>query len=320
MRIFALALLLASSLAFADFKPTKPVCIAPAKPGGGFDLTCRVVTNSLQKSKLIDQNMLVNFMPGGVGAIAYNHVISKIPKDANYVIAASVGSALNIAQGKFGSHDESAVRWIGSLGTDYGAMIVRADSKWANLGDMLNELKANPKAFAIGGGSSVGSQDWFKIALLVQAAGVDPKDIKYVPFEGGGEAITALLGGHIDLVSGDMSEYSNIASTGKYKALAALADERVSGELANVPTAKEQGYDVVWATWRGLYTGKGVSDEEYGYWVDTLKKLYDTEAFKEERASKGLWELNITGADFEKLVKDDVARFKTLAKEQGLIK
>ena len=221
----------ALSSALNAFEPKKPVCLAPAKPGGGFDLTCRLVSNSIIEAKLINKPMIVNFMPGGVGAVAYNHVIGARSNDPEMIVAASTGTVLNIAQGKFGDHDENAVRWLAGLGTDYGAVIVKADAKWNTLQELLADLKANPKGFVLGSGGSIGSQDWFKAALIAKEAGIDPKEMKYVAFEGGGEALTALLGGHIQIYPGDIAEFSGQFDSGKYKVLAVLSDERLPGKF-----------------------------------------------------------------------------------------
>ena len=95
--VTSLAAIVALSSALNAFEVSKPVCLAPAKPGGGFDLTCRLVSNSLSATKVIDKPMIVNFMPGGVGAVAYNHVIGQRSNDPEMIVAASTGSALNIA-------------------------------------------------------------------------------------------------------------------------------------------------------------------------------------------------------------------------------
>ncbi len=112
----------------AGAEPSKPECLAGAKPGGGFDLTCRLAANALLEAKIIGKPMAVTYMEGGVGAVAYNHVIGKRGADSNLITAASSGSALLIAQGKFGQYDETAVRWLGALGADYGVLVVAADS------------------------------------------------------------------------------------------------------------------------------------------------------------------------------------------------
>lgn len=109
-------------------EPKRPECIAPAKPGGGFDLTCKLAQSGLKDGGLLKAPMRVTYMPGGVGAVAYNAVVAQRPKDAGTITAFSSGSLLNLAQGKFGRYDENAVRWLAGIGTDYGAISVRADS------------------------------------------------------------------------------------------------------------------------------------------------------------------------------------------------
>ncbi|MBP1679973.1 MAG: tricarboxylate transport protein TctC [Proteobacteria bacterium] len=318
--VTSLAAIVALSSALNAFEVSKPVCLAPAKPGGGFDLTCRLASNSFSASKTIAKPMTVNFMPGGVGAVAYNHVIGQRSNDAEMIVAASTGSALNIAQGKFGAnYTVDSVKWVAAVGADYGAVIVRADAKWNTLSEMIVDLKANPKGFALGSGGSIGSQDWMKAAIIAKLAGINPKDMKYVAFEGGGEALTALLGNHIQIYPGDIAEFSGQLSSGKYKVLAILSDERLPGQMANIPTAKEQGYDAVWRIWRGFYVGPKVTDEQYNYWVDKFKKLSQTEEFAKERELRGLYPFTLVGKEYQTFMQEEEKKFKALAQEAGLI-
>lgn len=311
-----LALAVTGGVAMAQ--PAKPECLAGAKPGGGFDLTCRLAANSLLATKIIETPMQVTYMEGGVGAVAYNHVISKRGSDGNLITAASTGSALLIAQGKFGQYDESAVKWLGALGADYGVLVVAADSPYKTLGELVAAYKANPAEFAIGGGGAVGSQDWMKASLLAKAAGQDPKAMRYVALEGGGAVLTALAGGHVKVGSGDAAEMAQHHKAGKVRILAVMAPERLPGDLAEVPTAREQGIDVDWIVWRGYYMGKDVSAADYDWWAENLKKLSATPEFAAERQARGLFEFNMFGQEFDDKVKADVANFKVLAKEAGL--
>ncbi|MCM2293897.1 tripartite tricarboxylate transporter substrate-binding protein [Allorhizobium sp. BGMRC 0089] len=299
-------------------EPAKPECLAGAKPGGGFDLTCRLAANALLEGKEISKPMAVTYMEGGVGAVAYNHVISKRSKDGNLITAASSGSALLIAQGKFGQYDETAVRWLGALGADYGVLVVAANSPYKTLGDLVAAYKAEPNSFPIAGGGAVGSQDWMKGSLLAKAAGQDPKKMRYVALEGGGAVLTALEGGHVKVGSGDAAEMVKHHMAGKIRILAVMAPERLPGELANVPTAKEQGYDIDWPVWRGYYVGKDVSEEDYKWWTDAFRKVSATPEFAKEREARGLFEFTLIGKDFEDRVKADVARYKILAKESSM--
>ncbi|MFZ5675415.1 MAG: Bug family tripartite tricarboxylate transporter substrate binding protein [Pseudomonadota bacterium] len=299
-------------------EPAKPECLAGAKPGGGFDLTCRLAANSLLASKIIAAPMQVTYMEGGVGAVAYNHVIGKRGGDGNLITAASSGSALLIAQGKFGKYDENAVKWLGALGADYGVLVVAADSPYKTLGELVAAYKAAPAEFPIGGGGAVGSQDWMKASLLAKAAEQDPKTMRYVALEGGGAVLTALEGGHIKVGSGDAAEMGQHHKAGKVRILAVMAPERLPGDLAQVPTAREQGIDIDWIVWRGYYMGKDVAAGDYDWWVEGFKKLSKTPEFLAERQARGLFEFNMVGQEFDDKVKADVARFKVLAKEAGL--
>lgn len=323
MKKFAMAAVAATVLScvasFALAAPANTECLVGAKPGGGFDLTCRLLATSLTNAKMVAAPMAVNYMEGGVGAVAYNHVIGTRPGDAGLVVAVSSGSALLLAQKKFGAHDESAVRWIGALGAEYGSIAVAADSPHKSLKDLMAAIKADP-TLAVGGGGAVGSQDWMKAALVMKAAGQDAKAMRYVALEGGGAVLTQLQGGFIKIGSSDVAEFAPHHKAGKLRILAVMAPARLGGDLADIPTAKEQGVDIEWTVWRGIYGGPKMSDADYAWWVDTLKKLAQTPEFKAEQASRGLAPLELYGEDYTKRVKADVARFKVLATEAGLIK
>jgi len=168
--LIAIAATLALGSAHAA-APEKPECIAPAKPGGGFDLTCKLVQGGLQNGKFIDAPMRVTYMPGGIGAVAYNTVIAQRPDEGGTIVAFSGGSLLNLAIGKFGRYSVDDVKWLGSAGADYGAIIVRADSPFTNLKELMAAIKADPSKVVFGAGGSVGSQDWMKSALVAKAAG-----------------------------------------------------------------------------------------------------------------------------------------------------
>ncbi len=293
-------------------------CIAPAKPGGGYDLTCRLAANGLLAAELIDEPMLVTYMPGGIGAVAYNHVNGVRSDDEDLIVAASTGAAVNLALGKFGQYDASEVRWLGAVGVDYGAIVVGADAPWQSLDELMADLQENPGSIAFGAGGTVGSQDWMKAALTAKAGDVDPRDLRYVAFEGGGEALAALLGDHIQVFTGDLSELQSQLESGKVRVLAALSEERMGGPYAEIPTAAEQGYDVQWPIWRGYYMGPDVSDEAYQEWVDRLEDLAADPGFAEMREERGLFPMARFGDDFDAYVKDQVADFKSLAEEVGL--
>ncbi len=317
MRTLLLAAAFAASAALpAQSEITRPECIAPAQPGGGFDLTCRVAQQGLEP--VLGEPLAVTFMPGGIGAVAFNLMNTTRTDDPNAIVAFSTGSILNLVTGKYGQWSIDDARWVGSAGADFGAVIVKDDSPYQTLEDLMQAIEADPASVVVGAGGSVGSQDWMKAALLLRAVGADPRKMRYVAFDGGGEAIAGLLGGAIQVYTGDVAEMT-AHMDGSMRILAVLSDERLDAPFAEIPTAKEQGYDAVWRILRGFYMGKEVSDEDYQAWVDLFAKAHGTEAFKKVQADKGLLPLGLSGQEFEAAVREQAEALRTIAEETGLI-
>lgn len=143
-RAGAIALCLLTASALAAEAPSRTECIAPAKPGGGFDLTCKLIQVSLMETGAIEKPMRVTYMPGGVGAVAYNAIVAQRPGEPGTVVAFSGGSLLNLAQGKFGRYGVDDVRWLASVGTDYGMIAVRTDSPWKDLPSFMAAMEKIP--------------------------------------------------------------------------------------------------------------------------------------------------------------------------------
>ena len=312
--------LLAVAAACASAGPLdKTECIAPAKPGGGFDLSCKLIASALAEGRYISEPMRVTYMPGGIGAVAYNAVVAQRPDSANTLIAFSGGSLLNLAQGKFGRYNEHDVRWLAAIGADYGAVVVADNSPYKSLKDVLAAVKADPSKVVFGAGGTVGSQDWMKAALTTRAAGVSPKSMRFVAFEGGGEAMTALQGGHIQVFTGDAAETAQQIKAGsKVRILAVMAERRLGGELAGVPTAREQGADIDWLIIRGVYLGPKVADADFKLWSDTFARMLASPAYDRLRRERGLYPFTMTGTELDGYVKRQVTAYRKLVEEIGL--
>ncbi|PZR33710.1 MAG: tricarboxylic transporter, partial [Ectopseudomonas oleovorans] len=263
--------------------------------------------------------MRVTYMPGGVGAVAYNAVVAQRAKDPGTITAFSSGSLLNLAQGKFGRYDETAVRWLAAIGTDYGAITVRADAPWQTLGELVETLKKDPASVVFGAGATIGGQDWMQTALIARAAGIDPQNLRYVAFEGGGETLTAMLGGHVQVTSSGLGEVTPQLAAGKVRILAVLADDRLPGKLADIPTAKEQGFDISWPVIRGFYMGPQVSDEQFAWWQGQFEQMLARDDFATLREQRDLFPLSLTGDELNAFVLKQVQEYKALAGEFGLI-
>jgi putative tricarboxylic transport membrane protein len=317
--LIACALLGAATAAMAAGPLENTECIAPAKPGGGFDLTCKLAQSALMETKTVADPMRITYMPGGIGAVAYNTIVAQRPAEANTIVAFSGGSLLNLAQGKFGRYNENDVRWLAAVGSDFGAVIVAESSPFKTLKDLIAAIKADPTKVVFGAGGTVGSQDWMKAALVAKAAGLDPRSMRFVAFEGGGEASTALQGGHVQVYSGDASEAEEQLKAGaKIRVLAVMSDKRLDGNLAAIPTAKEQGMDVEWPIIRGYYLGPKVSDADYKTWAAAFSKMMASPEFKKIRAERGLFAFDKTGTELDSYVKQRVAYYRKLAGEFGL--
>ena len=153
------------------------------------------------------------YLPGGIGAVAFDQVATGRLGGPGTLVAFSSGSLLNLAQGRFGPHPVSAVRWIVTLGNDYGVVAVHRDAPYQRLQDVVTALQRDSGRVVFGAGGTLGSQDWVKAALLVRAAGQDHKRIRFVSFEGGGEALRALGGRDIDIFTGDAAKATRAAAT-----------------------------------------------------------------------------------------------------------
>lgn len=299
--------------------PSRPECIAPAKPGGGFDLTCKLAQAGLRDTGILTDPMRVTYMPGGVGAVAYNKIVANDRSNEDAIVAFSTGSILNLSQGKFGKFTEKDVKWLAGVGTDYGAIAVNADSPIKDLAGLVAELKSNPKAVSFAAGGSVGGQDWMQTAILAKAVGVNPSDMTYVAMEGGGEAITAVMGNHVTVVSAGIAEIMPQATAGKLRVLAVFADERLGGSMADVPTAVEQGYDVTWPVVRGYYMGPDVSPAAYDWWKASFDKMLANPKFAELREQQELLPFSMTGEELEAYVYKRTGELRELSAEYGLV-
>jgi len=290
-------------------------CVVPSKPGGAMDLTCKLAQKALPDAKL-----KLAYLPGGIGAVAWHTLVSQRRAESNTLVAFSGGSLLNLAEGKFGKATAGDVRWVAALGVDYGMIAVRADSPWHSLGELMNAIKRNPEQVLIGVSGTIGSQDWMKVALLARRAGVDPRRLRFVALEGGGETFTAMSANYVQVISGDASEAVLYAGPGNVRVLAVLADRRLPGVLAAVPTAREQGYDIVWPVIRGVWMGPGVPDADYRRWVDAFARAQATPEFTQLRTTTGLYPFSLTGDALTRWVKQAVLDYNRQAREFNLVR
>ncbi|MBM4183244.1 MAG: tripartite tricarboxylate transporter substrate binding protein [Gemmatimonadetes bacterium] len=294
-------------------------CLAPAAAGGGWDLTCRSVGQVLSELGLARGLVRTTNLPGAGGGVAFARAVAQRNEDPNVLIAASPSTTLRLAQGQYGDLTVDDVRWVGAIGAEYGILAVAADSPLRSLDDVLAAWLRDPSSLVVSGGSAVAGQDHMKMLLLADRAGIDPLRIRYVPFDGGGEAMTALLGGFVDLFSGEASEVEGQITAGRIRVLVTFAPERTEGVLAGVPTARESGVDLTWVTWRGFYVPRGIDDTRYRAWVDVLEQVGRSSEWERARASNRLQPFFMVGSEFDAFVQAQVEDFRRMSRELGLI-
>ena len=293
-------------------------CIAPANPGGGWDLTCRATAQTLADVVPGSSAVQVTNLPGDGGGIAYARVVDKMRGDGQVIVAASPSTLLGIAQGHYGKLTERDVRWLAAVGTEKSVVAVSTDSPWHTLKEFVDAWRANPDAITIGGSSAVGGGDHMKMLLLARAAGIDVQRVRYLPLNGALEAIRSLRAGTIQVYPGDVSKILAQAERKELRVIAVLGESRASGALAEVPTAREQGYDVVFTIWRGLYAPPGISDAVYDRWVLRLDSMRRSPQWKAILLKNGLTPFYKGGADFEKFVTEQTASYRAISKAVGI--
>ncbi len=185
---------------------------------------------------------------------------------------------------------------LAQLTKDYGAVAVAANSKYKDLKSLLDDMKADPTKLTVAGGSAPGSMDHLVSILPAFKYGIDPKKVKYVSYDGGGEAVTALLGGNADVLGTDASSLDQYVKAGKIRVLAVASPQRLGGSMKDVPTMKEQGVDAEFLIWRGFFGPKNMDAGAKKFWEDTIKKMVDSDTWKKEMTANN-WETDYKKAD-----------------------
>ncbi|WP_445290599.1 Bug family tripartite tricarboxylate transporter substrate binding protein [Aeribacillus sp. FSL K6-2848] len=302
--------------------PTKPIMfVAPSGAGGGWDLTARAITKILDETNLVKQTMTVENKPGGGGTVFMAEYATQDKNNDYKLFVNSPPIIINNlkAEGNspYGYKDTTP---LAQLTKDFGAIVVRADSKFQSMSQLLDAIKQNPKSVTVAGGSAPGSMDHLVAILPIYKSGIDPKIVKYVSYDGGGEAIAALLGGNTDVIATDASSVGEYVKAGKVRVLAVSAPERLDGVLKDVPTLKELGIDAEFTIWRGVFGPKQMSDDAKKFWENTFKKLSEHEKWKEELTKQG-WEPEYKGSkEFTQFLQEQEQLISDMLKSLGMHK
>jgi putative tricarboxylic transport membrane protein len=317
----ALALAVASASVFAQgWAPQKNVeIVAGSAPGGSNDKTARAMERILAAHKLVPTTITVVNKPGGGGSIAYTYV-SQRAGDAHYL---AIGSSNLLSNNLVGSstltyHDFTPVAF---LYNDYAVFAVEARSPIKNGKDLADRLRKDPRTVVVGFANTFGGSRHVAAGLLVKALGGNVRDLKPVVFKGSAEAITALLGGHIEaVVVGAVNSIAHVAN-GRMRVVAVAAPQRfASGVLANVPTWREQGIDVVYGNWRAIYAPKGLTAAQLAYWEEALRRMSETPEWKAD-LERNYWSPEfVVGDKLRQEIVREHGDLKVVLAELGLAK
>ncbi|QBF33879.1 tripartite tricarboxylate transporter substrate binding protein [Thalassococcus sp. S3] len=290
--------------------------LIPGGAGGGWDGTARGTGEALTKSGLVGQASFEN-MSGGGGGKAIGYLIENAESQHGTLMVNSTPIVIRSLTGMFPHNFRDLTLVAGTIG-DYATLVVGKDSDVNSMADLIAAYEADPRGFAIGGGSVPGGMDHLVAAMVMEAAGKDALDVKYIPYDTGGPAMAALLSGEIKALSTGFSEAIEMARAGEVKIIGVTSDERV-GTYGDAPTMKEQGIDMTFVNWRGFFAAPGLPEDKLAMYQDALTKMYDTPEWEEVRARNGWVNIHNSGADFSAFLEEQEQVIGDLMKKLGFL-
>ena len=268
--------------------------IVPASAGGSLDTTGRTVHRIWSELKLMSASSTVVNRSGGGHAVAYSY-LSQRAGDPHYLSITSSTLLANHINGHL-PLTYTDVTPLAVLLTEYIAFAVRADSPLKTGKDLIETLRKNPESLSLALSSARGGTHHISFGLPFQSAGIDTGKLKFVAFNSSAEAVTALLGGHVDVISAGTVNVVPHVESGKLRAFAVSSSKRMTGALATAPTWPELGYKGVFENWRGVIGAKGISPEQIAFWENVFRRVTGSAEFR-QYAEQNQWDSNFKGAE-----------------------
>ena len=248
--------------------------VVPAGPGAALDTAARQIKELTDRLQLLPTPMIVTNRPGGAGMVAMGALQAR-PGDAHMLVTLTHSSINNKLVGEVALGYEDFTP-LAILFDEFITVAVRADSPVRTGRDLAEALRRNPAALSVGVATSVGNHIHAAIAKPLKAAGVDIGRMTVVPFKSSAESMTNLLGGHLDVVSASAVNVISLMKTGKIRVIAVAAAERLGGDLAEVPTWREQGVDAVYSSSQGVLGARGLGSAQIAFWEGVLERVTST--------------------------------------------
>ena len=310
--LFAVAAISASASGSGESPRTKLTIVAPAAPGGGWDSFAREAQRVMRNNNIAGGIQVVN-VPGASGTIGLGQVAEM--GDRHDVLMVTGGVMIGGILINNSSVDLGDVTPIARLADDFNVLVVPGDSPYETLDDFAEALAADPGGTAIAGGS-LGGIDHLLDGMLAGAVEVDPSDVNYIAYPGGGEVVTSILSHTAQAGLSGYNEFRDQIESGNLRALAVSAPEPVQG--IDVPTFVEQGYDVSMANWRGYVAPPGISDEVYDELVAMITEMHDTADWRDALARYNWVDSFMVGEEFDEFIRSETERTEQIMKELGL--
>lgn len=302
-----------------EWKPERNVeFVVPAGPGAALDTAARQIKALIDRDKLIPTALVVTNKPGGAGMVAMGGLQAR-PGDGHMLVTLTHSSINNKLVGEVALGYEDFTP-LAILFDEFITVAVRADSPIKNGRDLVEALKKNPASLSVGVATSIGNHIHAAIAKPLKTAGVDIGKMTVVPFKSSADSMTQLLGGHLDVVSASAVNVVPLMKAGKIRVIAVAAAERLGGDLAGVPTWREQGVDAVYSSSQGVLGARGLQPAQIRHWEGVLERLTDTPEWAAFLA-KNHWKPRFLGhAEAVKYLDAESAVARSLLGDLGLIK
>jgi putative tricarboxylic transport membrane protein len=309
---FFASLLVAGFVGSALAQPALKMMI-PANPGGGWDQTGRSLAAAMQSGKLVSSVQFDN-KGGAAGTIGLAQFVNSAKGDPNALMIGGMVMVGGIILSK-SPVNLGQVTPIARLTSEWEVIVVPANSPHKSLGDLVKAFKENPGKVSWGGGSA-GGTDHILVGLIAKEVGVDPGKVNYVAYKGGGEAIAAILGGHVTAGVSGVGEFAEQVKAGKMRALAVSAPKSFEG----IRSLKEQGINVELGNWRGIFGAPGISTQQRDSLVKLVKAATETPAWKGTLEKMGWSGEFLAGDDYKKFLEEDTRRIAAIIESLGLKK
>jgi len=289
--------------------------LIPGGAGGGWDTTARGVGEALMRSGLVPRASYEN-MSGGDGSRAVAYLIETAERQTETLMVSSTPIVLRSLRNIFPQSYKDLTP-VAAVIADYGAFVVIADSKYTDWQQVIDDFNLDPRNVLVAGGSVLGGMDHVVAAMAFKKSGVDPRTVRYIPYNAGAKAMVGLLSKETQLLSTGLCEALALAAQGEVKILAMTAATRLD-HAPDIPTLAEQGVDLVFTNWRGFFGAPGLSEIRVREFQDLLEKMYDTQEWEDIRQKRGWSNLFISGDDFNDFLDDQEAEMGLLMDELGL--